>query len=623
MNSSRMSATREQGKRRDENYIRILSSAEAFGFGPCSKLTCIVGKLKDAFPGSRVDFLGEGSAISFAFQNNHLFNTITEYDGVYPDANEFDLVLSVMNPYAILWGWFNHKECIYVDSLYWFWKFEEGSFKKMESTIEQLTNANSIDEVWAIVKDVSGHNLHYIAHRLSTISCSQYFNSTKTETDIFRRNISNIVEVNPIIDLSYKKKAEKDTILISLGGLLSPLNREKEALSYIRLVLKMMEGFISEASKRYKIVLATSAEIARSVQGINKDLSVVALSQEEMLKTIDRSVLVFTPAGITTMYECLMYETPFFVLPELHDGHYPNYLRLAGDDKEKIKTLNSIFPNALINPLIGNEQDSNPDDEIRKIQSFIKRLNIVNDETFKSMKASVDRLLPMITDHGLLRAMADHQRKFALGDSVDKNKDILDVIKGVVRDKKPPTVRRKHVIGVISSAVPIRDAKVIDFFNGFGSRLAKNNINIATGAAVGISHLIGKSARDAGSKLIGFSPSANALVHGRHSDNASVSDFDIIHFNGNGFTARSLEFIETVDALIMISGRMGTLSEFTIGFEEGVPIFVLKGYGGISDRIEEIVSYINKEGLIPPAIFADENELFEKLFDFLSTNYYK
>jgi predicted Rossmann-fold nucleotide-binding protein len=610
-------------KDQNKKYIHILSSAEAFGFGPCSKLTSIVKSLKNDIPYSRIDFLGEGSALSFALQNHHLFNNIKEYDGVYPNANEFDLVLSVMNPYIVLWGWFHRKKCIYVDSLYWFWKFEKNIFKKLESTIDQLTNATSLNEVWALIKDIDGHNLHYIAHRLSTISCSQYFNGTEIKTDVFRKNIKNLVEVNPIIDASYKKEAKRDTILISLGGLLSPLNREKEALSYVGVVLKIAEDFISEASKHYKVILATSPEMAKLIKGTNQDIAVTTLSQEEMLKTINRSSLVLTPAGITTMYECLMYETPFFVLPELHDGHYPNYLRLAGGNKKKIKALPSVFPNALINPLVDNRQETYPDDEIRKIQSFIKKLNITNDKTFNSMKSNVNDLLALILDRESLKKMAKNQKKFALGNAASRNKNVIDVIKKGIEREDPPTICKKHTVGIISSAIPVRDKKTIDLFNSLGTHLAKHNINIATGAAVGISHLVGKSAKDAGSKLIGFSPNTNALTHSRKPDNAPITHFDIIHFNSNGFTARSLEFIETVDALIMVSGRMGTLSEFTIGFEEGVPIFILKGYGGVSDRIEEIISFADKKGLVPPAVFTDAKKLAENLLFFLRSNYYK
>lgn len=606
-----------------EEEMRILTSAEPFGYGPCSKLVCVAKNLKNEFPKSRIDFLGENSALDFAQQNSFAFNNIREYDRVYPNPNNYNLVISAMNPYMILWGWFNRKKCIYLDSLYWFWRFEKEKFEKLEEVIDQLTNAESIDEVWAIVKDITGHHLHYIAYRLSSISCSQYFNDSERDVDIFRRNINNIVSVNPIIDTSFRKKVVRDTILISLGGLLSPLNQKKEALAYVNLILKITEEFISEASKKYKIILATNSEITRHIKIIPQGVTVASLSHEEMLKTINRCAIVLTSAGITTMYECLMYETPFFILPELHDGHYLNYLRLAGNDKKKIKKLQLIFPNSFINSGINNKQEFSPDDEIRNIQSIIKKLNLADNPTSQGMKHNLNKLLPIMLDAEKLRKMASEQRNFALGENIGKYKETLEIVKDVVKSNQLPAVQKKHLIGVISSAVFMQDKKKIDKFFNFGKNLAKNDINVATGAAIGISHLIGLGARLAGSKLIGFSPNSNALMHSKQLDNASINDFDGIHFDGNGFTSRSLKFISAVDALIMISGRMGTLSEFTIAFEEGVPILVLKGYGGISDRIEEIISFANKDGLVPPIITTDTNELINKLLEVLDLKYYK
>jgi len=607
----------------EKKQLRIFASAEAFGYGPCSKLTCIVKELRNEIPDIRVDFLGEESALNFALKNNYLFNSVKEYNGTYPDSNDFDLVLSVMNPYTILWGWFYRKKCIYVDSLYWFWKFEEKNYEKYESIIDELTNAASIDEVWALIKDVAGHNLHYIAHRLSTISCSQYFNDTDHELDVFRKKIKNIVNVNPIVDVSYLRKTKRDTILISLGGLLSPLNQEKEVIAYINLVFKIIEDFLHEVSERFNIVLTINPEIIKFIKKVPQNITVVSLSQEEMLKMINRSVLVLASAGITTMYECLVYETPFFVLPELHDGHYPNYLRLAGDDKEKIEQMPEVFPSALMNPLIDNKQDSDPDDEIRKIQSYIKKVNITNNKLLQEMKSSVNNLLTLVVNPDSLKNMVKRQKDFVLGQNTNKNKSVINVIKKEIENNNLPTVCKKHLVGIISSAIPIQNQKQIDIFVALGTNLAKHNINIATGAAIGISHLVGKAARDAGSKLVGFSPCSNALTHSRQADNAPINHFDNIHFNDDGFTARSLEFISSVDALIMVAGRMGTLSEFTIGFEEGIKVFILKGYGGVSDHMEQIISHTNKEGIIPPVISADTNNLTVKLLQFLNSGYYQ
>jgi len=43
------------------------------------------------------------------------------------------------------------------------------------------------------------------------------------------------------------------------------------------------------------------------------------------------------------------------------------------------------------------------------------------------------------------------------------------------------------------------------------------------------------------------------------------------------------------DGVIVICGRIGTLNEFTIAFEDDKPIGVLEGTGGTADMIREIV----------------------------------
>ena len=605
--------------------LKVLCSAEAFGYGPCSKLVSVVKQIKNDLPEFRADFIGDGSSLDFALQNDSLFNNVWEYNGSYPDARNYDLVVSVMNPYLALWGWFYRKRVIYIDSLFWFWKFQDEKYEFLQETIDELTSARSLSEVWALVKNVTDHHLHYLAHKVSNLSCVQSFAEHLPKQDSFRESIPNIVHVDPIVDLSLKKEVDRDTILISLGGLLSPLNQKKEALAYVELVLKITTPFIIEASKKYKVILATNPEITKLIKNAPQGLIVTSLSHEETLKLINRSLLVLTPAGLTTLFECLLYQTPIFILPELHDGHYPNYLGLAKRCTPQ-EELENIFPHTLITPRItGSPQEENPNDELRRIQSLIKKLNVMNDSTVREMERSVSAFVTKIDDSSQLRDMASKQYSsvFSAGRR-ENSKDIYGVIHNQINnDGQPPSIRRRHTVGVISSAVLFdEDSEEAREIVWLGTQLAKYGINVVTGAAIGISHSIGKAAQSAGSKLIGFSPASNIVMHSKKEDNAPASEFDNIHFNERGFTARSLEFIKSVDALIMVSGRMGTLSEFTIAFEEGVPIFVLQGYGGISDKIGQIISFAKKDGNITPCICNGPKMLVSQLLQNLESNYY-
>ena len=52
--------------------------------------------------------------------------------------------------------------------------------------------------------------------------------------------------------------------------------------------------------------------------------------------------------------------------------------------------------------------------------------------------------------------------------------------------------------------------------------------------------------------------------------------------------------IKSVNGVLVINGRIGTLSEFTIALEEGLNIGVIKGTGGIVDHLEYIILIAKK-----------------------------
>jgi uncharacterized protein (TIGR00725 family) len=127
-----------------------------------------------------------------------------------------------------------------------------------------------------------------------------------------------------------------------------------------------------------------------------------------------------------------------------------------------------------------------------------------------------------------------------------------------------------------------------------GKYLAKKNITVATGGSHGIPGLVVSSAFKAGAETEAFSPDRNEREHHLRTDNLPLKYFKNTKFIP-GFTARSLAMIKNVDGVLVINGRIGTLSEFTIALEEGSDIAVLKNSGGIADHLEYIVSVAKKE----------------------------
>ena len=124
--------------------------------------------------------------------------------------------------------------------------------------------------------------------------------------------------------------------------------------------------------------------------------------------------------------------------------------------------------------------------------------------------------------------------------------------------------------------------------------LLDKNTLIMTGGSLGIPGLITKQAKQLGFKTVAYSPDADEVSQNNRHDNLSADYFDEIH-HITGFTARSLQMILDADAILLLNGRIGTLSEFTIALEEGKRVAVLTNTGGIADHLEYVLSVAQKE----------------------------
>ncbi len=121
-----------------------------------------------------------------------------------------------------------------------------------------------------------------------------------------------------------------------------------------------------------------------------------------------------------------------------------------------------------------------------------------------------------------------------------------------------------------------------------GKLIAQHNIVLITGATTGIPYWAAKGAKEAGGIVIGLSPAASKAAHVK-TYHLPVDYHDLIVYTGFDYAGRNLLLTRSADAIITISGRIGTLNEFTIGFEDKKPQGVLTGTGGLSDMLPEIL----------------------------------
>jgi uncharacterized protein (TIGR00725 family) len=121
-----------------------------------------------------------------------------------------------------------------------------------------------------------------------------------------------------------------------------------------------------------------------------------------------------------------------------------------------------------------------------------------------------------------------------------------------------------------------------------GAQIAKRGHILLTGATTGLPDYAAKAAKDAGGISIGFSPATTHLEHVK-SYRLPTANYNSIVCTGFDYTGRDLLLVRSSDAVITIGGRIGTMQEFAVAFEEKTPIGIVMGSGGITDIIAAVL----------------------------------
>lgn len=359
--------------------MKALLVAQAFGYGPASKLVEIAKLLRQIYGKDIIlEFAGTGVALTHIRQNSHYFNKVIEFEPMeIQNPAQYDFVISVMNPLSVLWANKIGKKVIYVDSLFWFWHWYPNEYAKVNNLISKINNTSSFEKTLAILNGVGNHYLQYIAHRLATISSIQTFSSElkPKQKDIFRDKIQ-FISTGPIIDLSFKKNevVDKKIVLISLSGMLSPLNKIKDAIMYASVVVDLLSDFLDSIPHDIEIYLTANPEVINNLSIKNERIKLVSFNKDVFLKTLNKTLLLLTPPGITTIYESLSYNVALIILPEQHYGHFPNYLRIKRKH-ERLSQLEKIFPEILFNTRINRRRKNDPLEETEEIKKIIIRIS--------------------------------------------------------------------------------------------------------------------------------------------------------------------------------------------------------------------------------------------------------
>lgn len=157
-----------------------------------------------------------------------------------------------------------------------------------------------------------------------------------------------------------------------------------------------------------------------------------------------------------------------------------------------------------------------------------------------------------------------------------------------------------------------------------GREIVRQGAILVTGATTGVPLWAARGVKNAGGISIGLSPAGSEKEHVEKYQ-LPLDWMDLIIYTGFGYSGRDIFMTRSSDAVIIACGRIGTIHEFTVAFEDYKPIGILDNAGPTADVIREIVEKGNRPN--DKIIFdADPKKLVSRIVEMVKKDkkeYYK
>lgn len=175
-------------------------------------------------------------------------------------------------------------------------------------------------------------------------------------------------------------------------------------------------------------------------------------------------------------------------------------------------------------------------------------------------------------------------------------------------------------IGVMGSASGwlMRNEKAVEAAREVGREIARHQCVLVNGACPGLPDEAAKGAKQEGGMTFGVSPASSICSHmGRYK--SPIEHYDAFLFTGLGLMQRDIMNIRSSGGVVILPGGTGTLNEFTVAYDEGKPIAVLTGFGGVADHIPEILEFCHRRVTDRMVFSSNPKELIERLVEVVRT----
>ena len=128
----------------------------------------------------------------------------------------------------------------------------------------------------------------------------------------------------------------------------------------------------------------------------------------------------------------------------------------------------------------------------------------------------------------------------------------------------------------------------LDKAKELGREIARQGAILVTGATTGFPLWAAMGAKEEGGISIGMSPAASEKEH-VETYKLPIDYMDLIMYTGFGYAGRDIILTRSADAVICGCGRIGTIHEFTIAFEDDKPIGIFEGPWEMGAELKEIL----------------------------------
>lgn len=145
-------------------------------------------------------------------------------------------------------------------------------------------------------------------------------------------------------------------------------------------------------------------------------------------------------------------------------------------------------------------------------------------------------------------------------------------------------------------------------------QVVKHGAVLVTGATTGAPLWAAIGAKEMGGFVIGLSPASSEVEHVKKYK-LPIDYHDIIIYTGFGYSGRNLLLTRSSDAVLFTCGRIGTVNEFTIAFEDHKPIGVLTSAGWMTDDVIKKIIEEGHRGTGKVVFDSDPKKLVEKVIE--------